>query len=174
MRLRPATAADASEIAVTLNEAFDGYRAFAPRGWEPPPPDGMLANLGAALGRPGVWCAVAVPGDGSRQAGHVAFLPAADARMPDPDPGLAHFWMLFVRREFWGTGVAQRLHDAAVDEARRRGFAAMRLWVAEGQARARRFYERSGWLQSGEPYEDAPLGLSVVEYRRALSPDAAP
>jgi predicted GNAT family N-acyltransferase len=43
----------------------------------------------------------------------------------------------------------------------------MRLFTPEGQARARRFYEREGWVQYGEPFE-AGLGIPLVEYRREL------
>ena len=48
------------------------------------------------------------------------------------------------------------------------GFGAVRLFVAEGQARARRFYEREGWRAVTEPYFDAKPGLSMIEYRLAL------
>ena len=44
-KLRVATVADVPVIAETVRQGFDGYRAFAPRGWTPPeepietPPD---------------------------------------------------------------------------------------------------------------------------------------
>jgi hypothetical protein len=46
----------------------------------------------------------------------------------------------------------------------------MRLFTPTEQARARRFYERQGWALTDGPYVEEDLGLSVVEYRRALSP----
>jgi hypothetical protein len=55
----------------------------------------------------------------------------------------------------------------ALEEAARRGFPTIRLFTPVGQARARRFYEREGWEERGEPF-DAPLGLSLIEYRREL------
>ena len=51
--------------------------------------------------------------------------------------------------------------------AREEGFRAMRLFVATGQARARRFYEREGWRAVAEMPE-SPLGLPLIEYRRDL------
>jgi len=107
---------------------------------------------------------------GGSIAGHVAFLPAARARRPVADAGLAHLWQLFVRRAFQGTGVAGELHAAAIAAAAGRGFRLMRLFTPVAQARARRFYEREGWRTHGEPAMDAGLGLEVVEYRRALPP----
>jgi GNAT superfamily N-acetyltransferase len=56
---------------------------------------------------------------------------------------------LYVRPEAWGTGVATRLHDRAVEAIRAGGHARARLWVLEDNVRARRFYERRGWLLDG-------------------------
>jgi hypothetical protein len=58
--------------------------------------------------------------------------------------------------------------EAAVEDAGARGFGALRLFVAEGQARARRFYERERWRPAGPPFFDAAPGLSMVEYRRRV------
>ena len=84
------------------------------------------------------------------------------------DPSLVHLLNLFVRREFWGTGVASALLAAAVAEARERGYAQMRLFTPARQARARRFYEREGWAVAGDEFHDAAPDLVVIEYRRAL------
>ena len=56
---------------------------------------------------------------------------------------------IYVRPSSWGGGLAVELHDAAVAELRARGVARARLWVLEGNARARRFYERLGWSPDG-------------------------
>ena len=75
---------------------------------------------------------------------------------------------LYVRPEAWGTGVAARLHDRAVDALRAAGVGRARLWVLEGNARARRFYERRGWRLDGEtrvvPFPPHPIdvGYSLV------------
>ena len=112
------------------------------------------------------WCLLAE--QDSRVAGYVAFLPATDSRRPIDDPRLAHFWMLFVRSRWWGSGLAPRLHAAACDAAGERGYAEMRLFTPAEQWRARRFYERERWNLSDGPYVDEDLGLAVVEYRRRV------
>jgi GNAT superfamily N-acetyltransferase len=70
----------------------------------------------------------------------------------DPDGFVAveDGWLeaMYVRPAAWGTGLADRLHAAAVEELARRGDSA-RLWVLEGNRRARRFYERHGWVPDG-------------------------
>ena len=70
---------------------------------------------------------------------------------------------LYVVPGEWGTGVAPRLHDAAVEAVRGLGCTEVRLWVLEENARARRFYERSGWRPNSDtrivPYPPHPLGV---------------
>jgi GNAT superfamily N-acetyltransferase len=53
---------------------------------------------------------------------------------------------LYVRPEAWGTGVAAVLYERAVAELRSRGVGTAELWVLENNLRARRFYERRGWI----------------------------
>jgi diaminopimelate decarboxylase len=104
--------------------------------------------------------------------GQITVRPAARAAHPVDAPTLAHVSNLFVRRDFWGAGLARDLHNAALDGARERGFTELRLFVAAGQGRARRFYEREGWLPAGAPFDDPIPGLTMVEYRRRLADHA--
>jgi GNAT superfamily N-acetyltransferase len=117
------------------------------------------------LADPDAWCLIA---EDDGHAGQIAFGPAAKSGRPVDDPKLAHLRNLFVRPDRWGSGIAKDLHDAAIHEARRRGYEEMRLFAAAGQARARRFYEREGWVQAGEPAFDPRPGLEMVEYRLRL------
>ena len=165
LQLREARAADADAIARLVADSFEGYREFAPEGWEPPSAEAEAKLLEPLFERPDFWCAVAEHDGGV--VGHSAFLPAGSAMSPSGDDGLAHLRALFVDREWWGRGVAGRLHLMALEEAARRGFHAIRLYTPVAQARARRFYEREGWSAAGEPFE-SDLGLTLVEYRRDL------
>jgi GNAT superfamily N-acetyltransferase len=164
--LRPATAADAGELARTVAEGFASYREFAPDGWSPPEAAQEAASLRGHFADADFFCVLAEAG--GAPVGHVAFMPASHSRSPSGEPGLAHFFQLFVRRPWWGSGVARRLHGAAIDEAARRGYTAMRLFTPEHQARARRFYEREGWRLASAPRPAPGLGLDIVEYRRRL------
>jgi GNAT superfamily N-acetyltransferase len=74
---------------------------------------------------------------------------------------------LYVVPEAWGTGVARRLMEAALDALRERGASEATLWVVDANARARRFYEREGWTPDCE-MRASPLGQQEVRYRRAL------
>ena len=85
---------------------------------------------------------------------------------------VVNLWQLFVRPAWHGRGIANALMEAAVHEARQRGFTRMRLWTPQDQRRARRFYEREGWTLTGGVHYESPFGLPVVEYARNLdAPD---
>jgi GNAT superfamily N-acetyltransferase len=164
---RAATPDDAGRIVAITVEGFETYRSFAPAGWTPPSASEEAGRLVRLLGEGDVWYRVAE--HEGELVGHVGFLPAdrvSFARIDDP--GLVHFRQLFVTRGHWGTGLATRLHAAAIDEARARRFTAMRLFTPGGQQRARRFYEREGWSLTRPPAFDARIGLEIAEYRRAL------
>jgi GNAT superfamily N-acetyltransferase len=165
-RLREAMPGDAEALARIVIDGVADYPAFAPPGWSAPSLTDEVAHLHELLTAGGAWCLLAE--SGGEVVGHVTVLPAPLAPRPVDAPALAHLSNLFVRRDRWGGGLAARLLDAAVDHAREQGFTAMRLFVATGQARARRFYEREGWGPVGEAFHEAALGLTLVEYRRGV------
>jgi GNAT superfamily N-acetyltransferase len=165
--LRRASPADADALARNLIDAVADYPAFAPPGWSAPGVEAETEHLRAVLADPAVWCTVAEAGPAV--VGQVTVLPAARAPHPVDDPALGHLSNLMVRRDLWGSGLARELHQAAVAGARERGLRTLRLFVAAGQARARRFYEREGWRAAGEPFDDPVPGLTMVEYRLRLA-----
>jgi diamine N-acetyltransferase len=64
---------------------------------------------------------------------------------------------LYVLKEFHGMGIANKLMDFAFNFARKNGFNLMYLSVWEYNFRARGFYEKHGFLNSGIE-NDFPLG----------------
>ena len=189
---RRASVADLEDLIADVQAGFDSYVAFAPLGWVAPDvqADGeLMAELlsddetwallavaaQAETGRLGPRGAPAGPGaPGPEAVGHIAFTPARRRAPGHPwatspaTPGLAHLWQLFVLPEWWGRGVAPLLHDAAIEEMRAREYQSARLYTPSLHARARRFYERRGWLPTGEQWNDH-LTLMLTEYRLALS-----
>ncbi len=85
------------------------------------------------------------------------------------------FDALYVRPAVWGTDVAGRLHERAVAALRAAGVRHARLWVLEENHRARRFYERRGWVLDGSTREvpfpphpiDVGYSLDLVTLPRA-------
>jgi GNAT superfamily N-acetyltransferase len=158
--VRSATIADAHDLAVTVQEGFETYRAWAPRGWDPPSLAIHVSGIRDRLTEPGCLCLLA-ESDGE-PAGQVAYLPARD------EAGIAHIWMLFLRRRHWGTGIATDLLVRAVAAATEEGYTGMRLHTPAGHARARAFYEREGWTAANPPFYEPMLGLPLVTYRIRL------
>jgi GNAT superfamily N-acetyltransferase len=158
--LRPGTLDDLSELVETARQAFETYREWAPRGWTPPGTDLHIAGLRGRLTERGSFCVVAET-DGEL-AGQVGSSPARDER------GTGHLWMLFLREPWWGSGLAAKLLESALEDARRRGFNRMRLLTPSEHARARAFYEREGWTTDGDAIYEPMLGLVLVTYRLPL------
>jgi GNAT superfamily N-acetyltransferase len=157
LSFREATFSDAPVMAETVSIGFDGYRAFAPPGWEPPPFSVELSTIRARVATADAWALLAY--DDDEPAGHIALL-------TDPAPATVYLWQLFVRPAHWGTGLADRLHGAFLEQGSARGFEHGRLRTPVGQARARRFYERNGWETDGVPAFEAGLGLDLLVYTR--------
>lgn len=166
LRLRRATSEDAPSLARGVIDGVADYPAFAPPDWRPPALADETRHLAAVLADERVHCVIAER-DGA-VVGQVTVMPAEQAAHPVPDPRLAHLSNLFVDRSEWGSGLAVALTRAAADAARERGFGELRLFVAEGQARARRFYEREGWRPRGDAWHDPVPGLRMLEYRMPL------
>lgn len=107
-------------------------------------------------------CSEARFADECSSAGFACFLgEAADGRLLgyvtlghqqlDISPG-GRWWVLrqlYLEEAAKGTGLAQALFDAALTESRRRGVAELYLTVWVGNHRARRFYERRGFVEVG-------------------------
>ncbi|HMH46289.1 MAG TPA: GNAT family N-acetyltransferase [Solirubrobacteraceae bacterium] len=157
---------DIDELAALVADAFVSYRAFAPADWQPPSASEQVRVLQGWIADPDFWGELA---SGERSlVGHATFIPAMrHSFQAVPEPALAHLGHLFVEPRYWGSGVAAQLLGRAMTAAAARGFAAMRLFVPVGQARARRFYTREGFIVVGEPF-DFGLGLPVLEYQRLL------
>jgi RimJ/RimL family protein N-acetyltransferase len=80
------------------------------------------------------------------------------------DDQLMHFGIAV---EHWGTGVATAAHDMVLARMRARGVHKARLRVFTGNGRARRFYEKCGWVESGDRSHSAfPPHAELLGYER--------
>ena len=75
---------------------------------------------------------------------------------------------LYVLPEWWTRGVGRSLHDEVLERLRADGCERCHLWALEHNDRARRFYERLGWVENGEtrivPFPPNPIdvGYSIA------------
>jgi GNAT superfamily N-acetyltransferase len=158
-------------VLALMQAGFEGYRSFAPPGWKPPEQDrGAALAVEYVVTHADTWYVVAEDEQG--HAGQCGFHSAHEERMMRGSriPGMAHLWQLFVREDLWGSGLGDRLHRVAVEAMRGRGFTRARLNTPAGQARARAFYDRRGWVETGAS-DLGGLGapaLEVVRYELDL------
>jgi GNAT superfamily N-acetyltransferase len=88
--------------------------------------------------------------------GFVGSGPARDANAPRS----RELYFIYLLEEYQGTGIGQKLFDAAVDEDQR-----LYLWVADDNPRAHRFYQRNGFALDGASHTEPFLGESLTEVR---------
>jgi GNAT superfamily N-acetyltransferase len=154
MELRVASSADAEAcLVVQRRSAIKGYAHIFPQAQFPFPDDVVGAEWTARLASDAQVVVAVVDGE------LVGTISASPPRLE----------ALFVVPECWGSGVAGRLHDEALERISAHGCASAELEVMVDNLRARRFYERRGWVPDGRsvrsPFPPYPM---LVGYRRDL------
>ena len=96
----------------------------------------------------------------------VGFAWVGDSRA---EPGKGELLAIYVLPGAWGSGAGSALMTSALDALR--GYSSATLWVLEDNPRARRFYEREGWLLDGGRQEEEFLGVTVPEVRYRITFD---
>ena len=88
----------------------------------------------------------------------VGFVGSGPAR-DDDAPRERELYFIYLLDAFHGTGLGQKLFDAACEA--RPGY----LWVAEDNPRAHRFYKRNGFVPDGATQLQPFLGEEIKEVR---------
>ncbi|OBG18802.1 GNAT family N-acetyltransferase [Mycobacterium sp. 852002-51057_SCH5723018] len=164
--VRPAVPADAREVArVHVRSWQSAYRGLIAQDYL----DGLKPEAWAnryTFGRVGLRLpSTVVAVDGSAICGLATTGLGDDEHLPN----FGELMALYVDPAYHGTGVGRLLITAARERLRRVGVAGALLWVLDGNARARRFYERDGWRFDGacrtEVFGNSPV--RQVRYRFA-------
>lgn len=160
IELRRADIGEAGAIARAHTAAADA----AYRGYGPPDRDGLTRRTGVwgeILAHPGHGAFIAL--DADRIIGIMSIGQFRD------EARLGGLHVLYVMPPWWGSGAGQRLLELAHGELAKR-FDVAQLTVLTANTRARRFYERNGWVEAEtlvEPhFGDVPT--EVTRYRRTL------
>jgi GNAT superfamily N-acetyltransferase len=169
MRVRQADAADAAAIAnIHVRGWQAAYRGQVPQAFL----DGMDPGR-----RQRLWdqslAETSWPRTGTLVAeidGAVAgFANLAPTRDPDEDPAtVAEIIAIYVSPDGWGAGVGKGLMAEALATFRRAGYHQATLWVLEGNTRARRFYEATGWQDDRNAKQETIGGASLTAIRYRL------
>jgi GNAT superfamily N-acetyltransferase len=87
---------------------------------------------------------------------------------PSPDEDrVGELRGLYVDPAAQGAGVGSALHEHAIADLRRAGFAAATLWVFTANEHGRAFYAARGWAPDGA--QTAWQGIPKLRYRRSLA-----
>ena len=164
MLVRPARREDAAAIAdvhvqtwqATYEHVF-GAERVAGIG------DGRRAQWEERLAAPPPGRQVFVAEDGERVTGFVSIGDSRD------EPGKGELFAIYVLPEAWGSGAGPALMASALEALSR--YSSATLWVLEDNPRARRFYEREGWIPDGGRRDEEILGVTVAEVRYRITFD---
>jgi len=181
IRIRPAAAADADAIAQVRAQTWRvAYAGVIP--------DQTLAELTApeAVRQEGQWraghsmngllVAETTPPEPPEIIGFAAFGPerGEDDRpgqplAAPPEQDRAELYAEYVLPGRWSSGAGRALLERSLALVAEAGYAEISLWVIEGNARGRRFYERSGFAGTGESAVLRRVGgVSGLRYRRPV------
>ena len=87
-------------------------------------------------------------------------------------PAAGELFGFYLHPEHWGTSAAVRLHEGVVAVLAECGVQQAHLWTHEGAKRARRFYQRNGWIESratrSEDFGDG-RDSTLVEYWQGVA-----
>ncbi len=89
----------------------------------------------------------------------IGFAGSGPARDRDA-PRVRELYFIYLLSKFHGTGIGQKLFDAAIGEGEE-----AYLWVAEDNPRAHRFYTRNGFALDGATHTEPFLGETLTEVR---------
>jgi GNAT superfamily N-acetyltransferase len=135
-------------------------------GWRRPSTYAGVPNAGGPRWRTALedgaerWIAIHPGGDEVADADRVIGF-AAPGISRDHDIRTAlELYAIYVRKDWWGTGLANRLLDVAI------GKQPAILWVLEANARARAFYSRHGFVPDGARKEETFFGEPEIRMVR--------
>jgi GNAT superfamily N-acetyltransferase len=172
-----------AEIIDRVTAPYDAAREramFASRPWrrmfvaETEPAAGTGADAGTLPAGPDL-----AAGQVPKIVGYASYGPEQDvngtpslspADAGSPDACIAELYALYVAPAWWSTGIGRALMERVLSDVLGEGYPRITLWVLEENARARRFYERSGFHVAGEKHVLHGLGGVIeVRYDRELS-----
>jgi len=115
-----------------------------------------------SLKDPGVYKYYCVESEGEI-VGRLIFCKSRDTDRPD----VGEVGAIYLLPAFWDTGLGRRMMDFALENLRQMGFSTFIVWVLEENTRARRFYEKCGFVHDGKR-KIIKVGKALVEIRYVI------
>ena len=103
----------------------------------------------------------------------VGFATTGPSRDPDASPQTGEIGAIYLRHDATGKDIGRALQAHAVHDLWQRGYEQATLWVLESNVRARRFYEKAGWITDGTTKTEDLSGASLhqIRYRAHVRPE---
>lgn len=161
IKIRNATASDAYDFAYVLCESWKAaYKSIIT-------PDEMAKNT--EIEKRGAFFEKLIPSgkgqffigyDENKPCGICSTCPSRDVDMKD----FGEIVAIYTLSEYWGKGVGMMLMDTALAGLKRQGYDRVMLWAFEANSRARRFYEKYGFIFDGTYKESGFTNAKEVRY----------
>ncbi len=146
---------DRSEVSRIYEESWrSAYKGIIPQSYLDSIPSGRWA---AHADREGMHTLVAA--EDNKLIGTASFCKSRFEKFADHGEIVSIYFL----PEYIGKGHGKVLFEAVMNELRKLGFKDVFLWVLEGNARARAFYEKAGFSYSGEFLDDNIGGKDIRE-----------
>ncbi|MHB1484312.1 MAG: GNAT family N-acetyltransferase [Saccharofermentanales bacterium] len=84
----------------------------------------------------------------------------------DDMAGFAEIVAFYTLEEYWGRGIGKKIMDSALSEISRLGYNNVMLWVFEKNARARKFYEKCGFVCDNKTKDSIFGKVKEIRYVR--------
>lgn len=94
----------------------------------------------------------------------VGMVTYAYSKSEDADILEAEIWRIYLLPEYWDQSVGIQLMEWALKDMQIKGVEKVTLWVIEENVRARRFYEKLGFVHEGET-RIINVGREIKDYR---------
>lgn len=130
------------------------YKNIIPQSYLNSIPAGQWAN---SIHKPGMHSLVLI--ESGRMIGAASFCKSRREKYSD----YGEIVSIYFLPDFIGKGYGRLLLNKCIEELKKCGFGKILLWVLEDNHRARKFYEKNGFLCSGVSLEDTIGGKHVRE-----------
>jgi ribosomal protein S18 acetylase RimI-like enzyme len=101
----------------------------------------------------------------------VGYAGVGPERAVDAPEHVGELYALFVHPDWWGSGAARFLTDAAVADLSAAGCDQVWLWVLEANTRARAFYRRYGFTETTDRTRSSLNNLAELRLRLQARPE---
>lgn len=161
MHVRKATADDVADISRIYALSWKtAYKGMVPQAFLDDLKEDNWMPMFRRYLKDGSICALMIC-DGEEAVGCTAFGRSRDEKLHD----WGEIVSVYLLPDYFGLGHGEALLKGAMDALVQQGYRHIYLWVLRGNDRARRFYEKHGFVCSGDECTVEIMGQSLVDLR---------